>query len=49
MRIVLGVTGGIAAYKAAEGAELTEDTNRFYFTAGIVDEAHGLLGKITKP
>jgi uncharacterized protein (TIGR03118 family) len=38
-----------AAYIASGGSNLVEDTNHFYFSAGLLNETHGLLGKITKP
>jgi uncharacterized protein (TIGR03118 family) len=38
-----------AVYKADQGADLREDTNHFYFSAGLLDETHGLVGKIAKP
>jgi len=43
------ITESFAIYKADEGADLREDTNHFYFSAGLLGETHGLVGKITKP
>ncbi|MGA3169584.1 MAG: TIGR03118 family protein [Chthoniobacteraceae bacterium] len=43
------VKESIAAYIADQGADLKEDTNDWYFSAGIVGETHGLLGHIITP
>lgn len=43
------VSESIKEYESSEGADLNEDTKHFYFTAGFLNEAHGLLGKIIKP
>jgi uncharacterized protein (TIGR03118 family) len=43
------VKQSIAAYIASGGEDLTEDTSHFYFSAGLLEETHGLVGKIVKP
>ncbi len=43
------VRESIKDYIADQGADLKEDTNHWYFTAGLLGETHGLVGGIATP